>query len=168
VSLGTTPTSKSPQLIPSRFTNHLRTVSVRILHDILTIRMEPCDFIKSSALYLSIHMELSLCLSFYLRPSLRGYKVGTPTGFPVKVKEALAPQSHCRIPQKCPQYHMSTYFAHHRVTGSGHPLNGGLGGYCQGNLPHVPWATGYGPKILDTIGSPSRKWLGNQTPCTRK
>jgi hypothetical protein len=48
---------------------------------------------------------------------------------------------------------MSTYSAHHRVTGSGDPLNGGLGGYCRGNLPKVPWVTGYGPKMLDTTGS---------------
>jgi hypothetical protein len=48
---------------------------------------------------------------------------------------------------------MSTYSAHHLVTGSDHSLNGGLRGYCQGNLPRVPWAAGYGLKILDTIGS---------------
>jgi hypothetical protein len=28
-----------------------------------------------------------------------------------------------------------TYSAHRRVTGSGHPLNGGLGGYCLGHYP---------------------------------
>jgi hypothetical protein len=43
---------------------------------------------------------------------------------------------------------MSTYFAHRRVTGSGHPLNGGLGGYYRGNLPRELWATGYIPKNL--------------------
>jgi hypothetical protein len=87
-------TSKSLQLSPSRLTKHLRTGSVRILHDILKTRMEPWDFIKSSALYLSVHMELSLCLSFYLRRSLEGYMVGTTAGFPVKIMEALASQSH--------------------------------------------------------------------------
>jgi hypothetical protein len=35
-------------------------------------------------------MELSLCLSFYLRRSLRGYTMGTTMGFPVKIGEALA------------------------------------------------------------------------------
>jgi hypothetical protein len=48
---------------------------------------------------------------------------------------------------------MRTYSAHHRVTGSGHPLNEGIGGYYRGKLPWVPWATGYGPKLLDTAGS---------------
>jgi hypothetical protein len=48
---------------------------------------------------------------------------------------------------------MRTYSTHCRVTGSGHLLNGGLGGYYQGNLPWVPWATGYDPKLLDMIGS---------------
>jgi hypothetical protein len=43
---------------------------------------------------------------------------------------------------------MSTYSAHHRVTGPDHPLNGGLRAYCQGNLPRLPWATGYDPKNL--------------------
>jgi hypothetical protein len=57
--------------------------------------MESWDFIKSSVLYLSVHMELSLCLRFYLRRSLRSYMVGTTVGFPVKIMEALAPQSHC-------------------------------------------------------------------------
>jgi hypothetical protein len=36
-------------------------------------------------------MELSLCLSFYLRRSLRGYIVGTTVEFSVKTVEALAP-----------------------------------------------------------------------------
>jgi hypothetical protein len=35
-------------------------------------------------------MELSLCLSFYLRRGLKGYTVGTTTGFPVEIVEALA------------------------------------------------------------------------------
>jgi hypothetical protein len=34
-------------------------------------------------------MELSLCLSFYLRRSLRVYTVGTTSGFPVETMEAL-------------------------------------------------------------------------------
>jgi hypothetical protein len=67
---------------------------VQILHHILTTRMEPWGFIKSLALYLSVHMELSLCLKFYLRRNLRGYTVGTTTGFPAKIGEALASQSH--------------------------------------------------------------------------
>jgi hypothetical protein len=74
--------------------------------------MEPWDFIKSSALYLSVHMELSLRLSFYLKHSLAGYTVGTTVGFPVEIVEALALQFHSRIPQKCPQYHMRTCYAH--------------------------------------------------------
>jgi hypothetical protein len=52
---------------------------------------EPWDFIKSSALYLSIHMELSLYISFYLKRNLGGYTVGTTAGFPVEIVEALAP-----------------------------------------------------------------------------
>jgi hypothetical protein len=48
---------------------------------------------------------------------------------------------------------MSTYSAHHRVTGSIHSLNGALGGYCRGNLPRVPGAASYGPKLLNTVGS---------------
>jgi hypothetical protein len=86
--------------------------------------------------------------------------VGTTAGFPVENVEALASQSHRRIPRKCPQYYMSTYSIHRRVTGSDHPLNGGLGGNCRGNLPRVPWAAGYGPKILDTISSLQWKTAG--------
>jgi hypothetical protein len=52
--------------------------------------MELWDFIKSSVLYLSVHMELSLHLSFYLGRSLGVYTVGTTTGFPVEVMETLA------------------------------------------------------------------------------
>jgi hypothetical protein len=52
--------------------------------------MELWGFFKSSALYLSVHIELSLHLSFYLRHSLGGYMMDTTTGFPVKIMEALA------------------------------------------------------------------------------
>jgi hypothetical protein len=68
--------------------------SVRILHHILTTLTELWDFSKSSALYLSVPMELSLHLSFYLQRSLERYTVGTIAGFPVEIVEALAPQSH--------------------------------------------------------------------------
>jgi hypothetical protein len=72
-------------------------------HHILTTRMEPWGFSKSSAQNIVVHMELSLRQSFYLRRSLGGYMVGTTTGFPVKIVGALAPQHHHRIPWKCPQ-----------------------------------------------------------------
>jgi hypothetical protein len=48
---------------------------------------------------------------------------------------------------------MSTYSTHRRVTSSSHPLNRGLEGYYQGNLPQVPQVAGYNQKILDMIGS---------------
>jgi hypothetical protein len=120
---------------------------VQIPHHILTTWTEPWDFIKSSALYLSVHKELSLRLSFYLRRSLKSYTVGTTTGFPVEIIEALASQSRCRILWMCPQYHMSTCSARPQVTGSSHLLDGGLEGYCWGNIPRVPWATSYIPKF---------------------
>jgi hypothetical protein len=85
------PTSKSPQLSPSGFTKHLRMGSMRTPHHILITRMELWGFFKSLTSYLSVHIELSLRVSFYLRRSLRGYTVGTTTGFPVEVVEALAP-----------------------------------------------------------------------------
>jgi hypothetical protein len=89
-------------------------------------------------------MELSLHLNFYLRRSLRGYTVGTTTGFPVEIVEALASQSHCPISQNYPQCHMSTCSAHGRVTGSGHSLDGGLEGYYWGKVPRI---IGCGPKF---------------------
>jgi hypothetical protein len=93
-SSGTKLTSKSPQFSPSRLTELLRTGSVQNPHHILTTQTEPWGSIKSLALYLSINLELSLRLSFYLRRSLRGYTVGTIMGFPIEILEALAPQSH--------------------------------------------------------------------------
>jgi hypothetical protein len=134
--------------------NHLRTGYVRIPHHNVITRMELWGFIKSSALYLSVHMEFSLCLSFYLTRSLKGYTVGTTAGFPVHIVEALTPQSHHRISRKCPQYHMSTYSVHRRVSGCGHPLNGELRGYCRGNLPRVSWTVGYDQKKLRYDRSP--------------
>jgi hypothetical protein len=139
---------------------------VQIPLHILTTWTEQWDFIKSSALYLSVHMEFSLHLSFYLKRSLRGYTVGTTTGFPIEIVEALAPQSHHQIPWKCPQYIMSTCSVHHQVIGSGHPLNKGLGGYYMGNIPHVSWAIGYGPKIWIRSVPSSAKRLGNNTSRT--
>jgi hypothetical protein len=67
---------------------------VRVLHHILTTRMELRGFIKSSAQNNVIHMELRLRLSFFLKRSLEGYTLGTTTGYPVKTMEALAPRSH--------------------------------------------------------------------------
>jgi hypothetical protein len=52
--------------------------------------MEPWGFFELSASYLSVHMEHSLRLSFYLRHSLGGYIVDTTAGFAVKIMEALA------------------------------------------------------------------------------
>jgi hypothetical protein len=90
-SSGTMPTSKSPQFSPSGSLKYLRTGSVRILRHILTTRTEPWDFVKLSALYLSVHIEFSLCLNFYLGHRLGGYMVGATAGFPVEIVEALAP-----------------------------------------------------------------------------
>jgi hypothetical protein len=42
---------------------------------------------------------------------------------------------------------MSTYSAHRRVTSSDHPLNGGLGGYCQGQVPRVSRVADYSQKF---------------------
>jgi hypothetical protein len=108
VSLRTTPTGMSVQFSPSELLKHPRTGSVRITHHILTTRTEPWGFIKLLALYQLVHVELSLHLSFYLRCNIGGYTVGTTMGFPVEIVKDLAPQSHCRMPQKCPQYHMRT------------------------------------------------------------
>jgi hypothetical protein len=97
--------------------------------------MGPWGFIKSSTQTCTVHLKLSLCLSFNLKRILGGYTVGTTTDFPVETMVDLVPRSHRRIPWKCPQYHMSTYSPYHRVTGCGHPLNEGLGGYYQGLVP---------------------------------
>jgi hypothetical protein len=70
---------------------------VQMTHHILTTWMESWDFIKSSALYLSVHMELSVRLSFLPQMQPRGYTVGTTVGFPIKIVEALAPQSRRQI-----------------------------------------------------------------------
>jgi hypothetical protein len=43
--------------------------------------MKLWDLIKLSVLHLLVHMELSLCLSFYRRHCLGGYTVVTTTGF---------------------------------------------------------------------------------------
>jgi hypothetical protein len=130
--------------------------------------MESWDIIKSSALYQSVHMELSLCLRFYLMHSLGSYMVGTTMGFPVEIVETLAPQSHRRVLRKCPQYHMRTCSAHCRLTGSGHLFNGGLRGYCQGKVTQVHCVTSYGPKFWIRLVPSSSKRLENHTPRTRK
>jgi hypothetical protein len=90
-SSGTTPTSKSPQFSPSGLSKHLRTGSVSMPHHILTTRVEPRGFIKSSVQNKEVHIELSLHLNFHLRRSLGGYMVGTIMGFPVQTLKALAP-----------------------------------------------------------------------------
>jgi hypothetical protein len=70
---------------------------MHIPHYIHTTRTEPWGFIKSSVQNQAVHMELSLCLSFYLKCSLEGYMGNTTTVFLVKTMELLAPQSCHRI-----------------------------------------------------------------------
>jgi hypothetical protein len=79
------PTSKSPQLSPAKLSKHRRMGSMHMPHHILTTRMELWSFIKLSAQNKAVHIELSLCLSFYLRCNHSGYKVGTTTGFQSKL-----------------------------------------------------------------------------------
>jgi hypothetical protein len=67
-------------------------------HHFLTTWIEPWGVIKSSAQIKAVHMELSLCLSFKLSRSLRGYTVGTTVGFPCMTMEALAPWPYHQIP----------------------------------------------------------------------
>jgi hypothetical protein len=59
---------------------------------------------------------------------------------------------------------MSTYSVHRQVTGSSHPFNGGLGSYCWGLVPWVPWVTSYSPKIWIRPVFSDGKWLGNLAP----
>jgi hypothetical protein len=77
--------------------------SMRMPHHILTTQTEPWGFNKSSVQNNVEHMELSLCLRFYLRRSLRGYTVGATMGFTIEIIEALALQPCRRILQKCLQ-----------------------------------------------------------------
>jgi hypothetical protein len=50
---------------------------------------------------------------------------------------------------------MSTYSTIRKATGSNHPLDGRYGGYCQGLVPQILWATGYGPATWTRPDSPS-------------
>jgi hypothetical protein len=81
------PTSKSPQLSPSALSKHLRMESVCMPHHIMKTRMELWGFIKPSVQNKVVHMEVSLCLSFYLRCSLGGYTVVTTMGFPIETMQ---------------------------------------------------------------------------------
>jgi hypothetical protein len=58
---------------------------------------------------------------------------------------------------------MSTYSTYHWVTGSSHPLDRKIGGYCRGLVPRVPQATSYSPPFWIRLVHSSRKWLGNNT-----
>jgi hypothetical protein len=60
---------------------------------------------------------------------------------------------------------MSTYSASRRVKGFGHPLNGRLGGYCQGLVPRV---TGYGPKPGYDLFPPMAHGWGTKHPVPDK
>jgi hypothetical protein len=131
-------------LSPSGFLKHLRMGLVCMPHPVLTTQTKPWGFIKLSVKIYTVHMELGLRLTFQLRCDLRGYTMGTTTGFLVITMDALAPWPHLRNPQRHLQYHMSTYSAFHRVNISGHPLNGRLGGYYRGLVLRV---TGYSLEI---------------------
>jgi hypothetical protein len=65
---------------------------MQLLHHILQLGRNCGATLMSSALNRTVHLQLSLCLSFYLRRSLGGYTVGTTARFLVEIVEALAPQ----------------------------------------------------------------------------
>jgi hypothetical protein len=90
-SLGTTPTTKSPQFNPSGLLKHLRSGLVHTPHHFLTTRMEPWGFIKSSAETYIIHMKLSLCLSFPAQTQPRGLQGGHHKGIPSPDHGSLSP-----------------------------------------------------------------------------
>jgi hypothetical protein len=138
---------KSPLFSPFGLSKHLKRGSVRTRHQLLTTQMEPWGFIKPLMQTYTVLMELSLRLSFQLRPSLGGYMVGTTVGFRLVTMDGLAPWTHLRFPRWYPQYHMNTYSASHRVNGSSHPLNRMLGGYYRGHVPGVLWVTSYSSAI---------------------
>jgi hypothetical protein len=75
---------------------------VHIPHHLMTTQEEPWGFIKSSTQNKAVHIKLSLCLSFQLRRSLRGYTVGITVGFRIMTMEALAPWPHHQILQWYP------------------------------------------------------------------
>jgi hypothetical protein len=56
--------------------------------------MEPWGFIKLSTQNKTVHMKLSIRLSFQLSRNLGGYMVGPNEGFRVTTMEALAPWPH--------------------------------------------------------------------------
>jgi hypothetical protein len=109
-------------------------------------------------------MKFSLRLSFYLRHSLRGYIMGTTAGFPVKIMEALAPQSHRQITRRCPPPHTSTHSASRQEDAfkmhGQQKARGLLLGSC------TPDTTGHWlqPKILDMTGS--LRWQTTREPYT--
>jgi hypothetical protein len=93
-SSGTTPTGKSPQFSPSGLSKHLRTGSVRMPHHILTTRMEPWGFIKSSTQTYIAHMKLSLRLCFSAQAKPRGPHDGHHHRIPKPDHGGFKPHNH--------------------------------------------------------------------------
>jgi hypothetical protein len=87
----TTLTSKSTQLSPSGLWKHLRMVSMCILCHIMTTRTKIWGFNKSLAQNQVVQMNLTLCLSFYLRCSLRGLHGGHHRGNPSRNRGGFSP-----------------------------------------------------------------------------
>jgi hypothetical protein len=87
---GTTPTSKSPLFSRSGLLKHLRMGTVCMPHHFLTIQTESWGFIKPSVQTYTIHMKLSLHLSFQPRCSLGGYD-GHHHGIPCPGHGCLSP-----------------------------------------------------------------------------
>jgi hypothetical protein len=84
-------TSRSPQFSPSGLSKHLRMGSTLVPHQFLTTQMEPCGFIKSSAKNYTLHMKLSLRLSFLTHTQPRGLHGWFHYRIPSLVHRGLSP-----------------------------------------------------------------------------
>jgi hypothetical protein len=83
------PTSQSPQFSPSGL--NLRMGLVQILHHILITQTELWSFFKLSASYLSVHMKLSLHMSFLSQTQPRGLHGGHHHRIPSQDRGGFSP-----------------------------------------------------------------------------
>jgi hypothetical protein len=71
---------------------------VRLLHHFLNTRTEPWGFIKSLVQTYTIHMKLSLRLSFYLGRSLESYTRAPPQDSLSKPCPTISPPNLAKVP----------------------------------------------------------------------
>jgi hypothetical protein len=160
------PTNESMQFSRSGLLKHLTTGSVRTPHHFLTTWTESCGFIMSLMQSYTVHMKLTLRLSFLAQVQPRGLHGGHHRGISNIDHGGLSPKITPLNPAVAPTTSYEYLFCLPSSDWLWPPTRWKARGYCQGLVPRVLWVINYGPIIHIWPVPTNSKWLRNHAPHT--